>query len=63
MNGFKDERSIGISIIVNDENFFRNPKYGARSLSLNQFWRDWILLKEVVKKIKLDTNIELLKSM
>lgn len=58
----KKEKSIGIPIIVNNHNFFSKSESER-----NDFFRESILQKldllaEVVKKKKLDTNMELLKS-
>ena len=58
----KSEKSIGIPIVVNDKNFFSNSeeeRYGFLKQSILQ---KLDLLAEVVKKKKLDTNMELLKS-
>ena len=58
----KREKSIGIPIIVNDENFFNQSEEG-RYIFLKGAISDKLdLLTEVVKKKKLDTNMELLKS-
>jgi hypothetical protein len=58
----KSEKSIGMPIIINGENFFSKSE-GERI----QFLKDSILkkmdlLEEVVKKKKLDTNMSLLKA-
>jgi len=58
----KNEKSIGIPIIVNDENFFsksEEERYNFLKLSILQ---KMDLLAEVVKKKKLDTNMVLLKN-
>lgn len=56
------ERAIGIPIIIHDDNFFNKL-----DLERRKFLRDTILdkidlLRVVVKRNKLDTNIELLKA-
>ena len=56
------EKAIGIPIIVNDENFFsRSEKERYRFLKQSVLQK-LDLLAEVVKKKKLDTKMELLKS-
>ncbi len=58
----KKEKAIGIPIIINDENFFSKSD-GARYHFLKQSILEKLdLLAEVVKKRKLDTNMELLKA-
>ena len=57
----KKEKSIGIPIIVNDDNFFSKSEE-ERYLFLKQSILQKIdLLEEVINKKKLDTNISLLK--
>ena len=58
----KNEKSIGIPIIVTDENFFSNSEEGRYSFLKLSILQKLDLLAEVVKKKKLDTNMELLKS-
>ncbi len=58
----KREKSIGIPIIINVENFFSKSdreRYGFLTQSVMQMLD---LLTEVVKKKKLDTKVEVLKS-
>ncbi len=58
----KSEKSIGIPVIVDDENFFsrsEKDRYGFLKQSILQ---KMDLLAEVVKKKKLDTKIQLLRS-
>jgi hypothetical protein len=58
----KKEKSIGIPIIVNDENFFNKFEKDRHSFLKQIILQKFDLLAEVVKKKKLDTNIELLKA-
>jgi hypothetical protein len=57
----KNEKSIGIPIIVNDENFFNKSDEGRYSFLKQSIIQKLDLLAEVVKKKKLDTNMEQLK--
>ena len=58
----KNEKSIGIPIIVNDENFFSKSEEERYSFLKQVVLQKLDLLAEVIKKKKLDTNIELLKT-
>ena len=58
----KNEKSIAVTIIVNDENFFSNPEEGRYGFLKQSILQKLDLLVEIIKKKKLDTNIELLKS-
>ena len=58
----KNEKSIGIPIIVNDENFFNKSEAGRTSFLKHSIIQKLDLLAEVVKKKKLDTNMEQLKT-
>jgi hypothetical protein len=58
----KSEKSIGIPIIVTDENFFRKPEEGRCSFLKQSILQKLEVLAEVIKKKRLDTKIELLKS-
>jgi hypothetical protein len=58
----KKEKAIGIPIIVNEENFFSQSEEGRYYFLKQAIFNKLDLLAEVVKKKKLDTNIELLKS-
>lgn len=58
----KKEKSIGIPIIVNDENFFDKSEAERYDFLKQSIMQRMDLLAEVVKKKKLDTNMELLKS-
>lgn len=58
----KKEKSIGIPIIVNEENFFDKSEEERFSFLKQSIFDKLDLLTEVVKKKKLDTNMELLKS-
>jgi len=58
----KNEKSIGISIVVNDENFFSKSEEGRYSFLKESILQKLDLLAEVVKKKKLDTKMDLLKA-
>jgi hypothetical protein len=57
----KKEKSIGIPIIVTDNNFFNKSEEGRYSFLKQSILQKMDLLGEVVKSKKLDTNIQLLK--
>jgi hypothetical protein len=56
------EKSIGIPIIVNDENFFSKSEEGRYAYLRQSILHKLDLLAETVKKKKLDTRVDLLKS-
>jgi hypothetical protein len=58
----KNEKSIGIPIIVTDENFFSKSEEGRYSFLKQSILQKLDLLAAVVSKRKLDTNMELLKA-
>ena len=58
----KNEKSIGIPIIVTDENFFSKSEEGRYSFLKQSVLQKLDLLTEVVKKKKLDTKMEQLKA-
>ena len=58
----KNEKAIGIPLIVNDENFFNKSDYERRKFLKDAILEKLDLLVPVIKRNKLDTNIELLKS-
>ena len=58
----KKEKAIGIPIIVNDENFFNKSEKERYRFLKESILQKMDLLTEVVKKKKLDTNMDLLKS-
>ena len=58
----KNEKAIGIPIIVNDENFFNKSEEGRYSFLKQSILQKLDLLGEVVKKKKLDTKMEQLKA-
>lgn len=58
----KNEKSIGIPIVVNDENFFGKSEEGRYNFLKQAVLQKMDLLAEVVKKKKLDTNVDLLKA-
>jgi hypothetical protein len=58
----KNEKSIGIPIIVNEDNFFSKSEEGRQEFLRQSIFQKLELLAEVVKKKKLDTDMELLKS-
>jgi hypothetical protein len=53
----KNERSIGIPIVVNEDNFFNKPETEKRLFLTNSVFEKLSLLEEIVKKRKLDTDI------
>lgn len=57
----KKEKSIGIPIIVTDENFFSKMEEERYNFLKQSILQKMDLLAEVVKKKKLDTNMEKLK--
>lgn len=57
----KKEKSIGIPIIVNDENFFSKTEEDRYDFLKESIFQKLELLTEVVKKKKLDTDIEKLE--
>lgn len=58
----KNEKSIGIPIIVNDKNFFSKSEEGRYNFLKQSIFQKLDLLAEVVKKKKLDTKMDLLKT-
>ena len=58
----KNEKSIGIPIVINHENFFSQKEEGRFIFLKQSIFRKLELLTEVVKKKKLDTKMDLLKS-
>lgn len=56
------ERAIGIPIIIHDENFFNRSDLERRRFLKDAILEKLDLLAKVVKRNKLDTDIELLKS-
>jgi len=56
------EKSIGIPIIVTDENFFSKSEEGRYSFLTQSVLQKLDLLAEIVKKKKLDTKMDLLKA-
>lgn len=57
----KNERSIGIPIIVNDENFFSKSEEDRFSFLKQSVLKKMDLLAKAVKKKKLDTNMKQLQ--
>jgi len=58
----KNEKSIGVPIIINNENFFSQSEEGRYSFLKRNILQKLDLVEEVVKKKKLDTNMKLLKT-
>lgn len=56
------EKAIGIPIVVTDENFFSKSEEERHSFLRQSILQKIDLLAEVVKKKKLDTQMDLLKS-
>lgn len=58
----KNEKSIGIPIIVTDENFFSKSEEERYTFLKQSVLQKLDLLAEVVKRKKLDTKMDLLKA-
>ncbi|UKB84847.1 hypothetical protein LF887_04210 [Chryseobacterium sp. MEBOG06] len=58
----KKEKSIGIPIIIDDENFFSKTEQERYNFLKQSILQKMEVLLEVVKKKKLDTKMDLLKS-
>lgn len=56
------ERAIGIPIIIHDENFFNKSDFDRRKFLGNVILEKLDLLAVVIKRNKLDTNLDLLKA-
>ena len=61
-NYSKKEKAVGIPIIVDENNFFSKSEAERYQFLKHSILQKLDLLAEVVKKKKLDTNMELLKS-
>jgi hypothetical protein len=57
----KKEKSIGVTIIITDENFFNKYEQERYDFIKTSIMQKMDLVEEVVKKKKLDTDMELLK--
>lgn len=58
----KGEKSIGMSIIITDENFFSKSEEGRYNFLKQSILQKLDLLSDTVKKKKLDTRVDLLKA-
>jgi hypothetical protein len=58
----KKEKSIGIPVIVNNENFFSKSEEARFTFLKQSIFQKVDILAEVIKRRKLDTKIDLLKS-
>jgi len=58
----KKEKAIGINVIVTDDNFFNKSEEERYNFLKQSILQKMDLLAEVVKKKKLDTNMEKLKA-
>jgi hypothetical protein len=58
----KKEKSIGVPVIVDNENFFSKSKEARHAFLKQSIFKKLDVLTEVVKKKKLDTKMDLLKS-
>lgn len=58
----KKEKSIGIPVIANNENFFSKSEEARNTFLKQSIFGKLDLLAEIIKKRKLDTKIDLLKS-
>lgn len=57
----KNEKSIGIPIVISEKNFFSQTEKGRYEFLKKIIFKKLELLAEVVKKKKLDTKMDLLK--
>jgi hypothetical protein len=57
----KNEKAIGVPIIVNDDNFFTKSEDDRRGYLKQEIFRKMDLLSKVVEQKGLDTKFELLK--
>jgi hypothetical protein len=57
----RNERAIGIPIIVNDDNFFDRSEDERREFLKRTILQKFDLLQQVVKRNKLDTDVQALK--
>ena len=57
----KEEKSIGIPIIIRDENFFEKPDEERRNFLKQSVLKKIDLLAQKTKRKKLDTKIDLLR--
>jgi hypothetical protein len=57
----KKEKAIGMSLIINEENFFSKSENERFEFLINSMYDKLDVLDVVVKRKKLDTNVELLK--
>ena len=58
----KNEKSIGIPVIVTNENFFSKSEEARYGFLKHSILHKLDILTQVVKKKKLDTNMEFLKA-
>ena len=58
----KNEKSIGIPIIINDKNFFSKSEKERYAFLRRSIFEKLDVLAEVVKKKKLDTRVDILKA-
>jgi hypothetical protein len=58
----KKEKSIGVPIIINNENFFSKSKEARFIFLQESILQKLDLVAEIIKRRKLDTKIDLLKS-
>jgi hypothetical protein len=58
----RNEKAIGIPIVVNDENFFDKSENERRDFLRKTILQKLDLLEQVVRRKKLDTNVSLLKA-
>ena len=55
-------RATAVGIVVEDENFFFRSEIGRKQFLIESILSELDLVREVVKKKKLDTDIDQLKS-
>lgn len=58
----RNEKAIGIPIIINDKNFFDKSEDERRDFLKKTILQKLDLLEQVVRRKKLDTNVSLLKA-
>src|ERR1700682_5086062 len=58
----KKEKAIGVSIIVNDENFFSKSEEDRYNFLKQSIFHKLDILTELFKKKKLDTKMDILKT-
>ena len=55
------EKAVGVNIIANEENFFNKPEIEHCTFLKAEIWSRILLVEKMIKRRKMDTDIELLK--